>query len=545
MKSVMIFAMILAFTGTTVFGDETTPPPTPGEEQPEVLTRGPVNEAFAQPVDLQNQEGLIAPSEPPSSIAENPPDERPSGNQFVWVPGYWAWDSDRNGYIWVSGCWRAAPPGMSWMPGYWAKVPGGWQWVAGFWSPVGTGEIEYLPAPPVIANVEPVIAAPSPDNIWVPPCWYWRNGGYVLRSGYWLVGNPDWVWTPSHYVWTPRGYLFVRGHWDYSLSRRGVLFAPVYFPRSVYVRPGFTFSLGVVVDTGAFQFSLFSRPSYCHYYFGDYYDDVYVSIGIFPRYECERRHIWYDPIYYHEKWKHHRDEPKWEEHERHEYDMRRADKDLRPPRTYHEMENRLARLPEAQRKEIRMAEPINTVVNEKKTAFKFERIKPDTMQKINTDATEVRKYRDERSKWESNKGRTPEFKDQKVQVKEQPQIKEQKMDNKETRPQEKEQKMENRNTRPPEREQKAENKDVRPPQQNEQKVQSPKEPERIKVPPSPVVEKHSVMNVFRKGPPSRPSDEQKADDKNIRDNSGNRDNKTNQDNKDNRDNRRDRRDRNN
>ena len=31
------------------------------------------------------------------------------GAQFVWVPGYWSWDADRNGYIWVSACWRAAP----------------------------------------------------------------------------------------------------------------------------------------------------------------------------------------------------------------------------------------------------------------------------------------------------------------------------------------------------------------------------------------------------------------------------------------------------
>ena len=34
---------------------------------------------------------------------------------------------------------------------------------------------------------------------------------------------------PAHYVWTPRGYVFVDGYYDYSVARRGVLFAPVYF----------------------------------------------------------------------------------------------------------------------------------------------------------------------------------------------------------------------------------------------------------------------------------------------------------------------------
>ena len=43
-----------------------SPPPVPEAEEPEILTRGPVNEAFAQPVALENQQGLIAPVEPPT-----------------------------------------------------------------------------------------------------------------------------------------------------------------------------------------------------------------------------------------------------------------------------------------------------------------------------------------------------------------------------------------------------------------------------------------------------------------------------------------------
>ena len=219
--------------------EQTAPPPTPAQEQPEVLTRGPVHEAFAEPVNLQVQAGLVAPTQPPANIEEIPPAERPPGRQFVWVPGYWSWDADRNNYIWVSACWRAAPPNMYWVPGYW--VTGGRRLGVGSrFLGAGRRSGDRVSAGP--AGGRRCAAAdgppPSPDNIWVPPCWYWYQGQYVRRPGYWLAAQPDWVWVPSHYVWTPRGYVFVAGHWDYSLERRGVLFAPVYFPRSVYARCG-------------------------------------------------------------------------------------------------------------------------------------------------------------------------------------------------------------------------------------------------------------------------------------------------------------------
>jgi hypothetical protein len=203
-------------------GASDNPPAVPAQEQPEVLSRGPVHEAFAEPVTLQQQSGLIASERPPQDIVEVPPNERPQGQQFVWIPGYWSWDADRNGYIWVSACWRVAPPKMSWVPGYWSQVSGGWEWIAGFWTPVGVKEIEYLSAPPTVGDLEPYGPAPSTDTIWVPPCMYWIQGQYVRRAGYWLAAQSDWVWVPAHYVSTPRGYIFAAGHWDYSLERRGV-----------------------------------------------------------------------------------------------------------------------------------------------------------------------------------------------------------------------------------------------------------------------------------------------------------------------------------
>ena len=414
MKTAIMIVITLALAASPLYGTAeqpppvsssenlSTPPPTPAQEQPEVLTRGPVHESFAEPVNLQVQAGLLVPSQPPPNIEEIPPVEKPAGEQFIWVPGYWSWDGDRSSFIWVNGCWRVAPPNMYWVPGYWAQVANGWEWIAGFWALSGVREIEYLPAPPAFDDVQPPGPLPSPDSIWVPSCQYWYQGHYVRRPGYWLVACAGWVWVPSHYVWTPRGYIFVAGYWDYSLERRGVLFAPVYFPRSVYGRPGFSYSPSIVINIGLLQFSLFTYPRYCHYYFGDYYDDVYLSIGIYPRFESERVHTWYDPIYVYDRWHHRKDEPRWEERERHEYELRRDNKDLRPPRTYHEMETRGAKLPELQRRNFEVAQPLTAVVAaSREVPLKFEHINTKTQQKLATQATTVHKFREERKHWES------------------------------------------------------------------------------------------------------------------------------------------------
>ena len=403
MKTAIVLVITTVFAVAPLYGEDSTqPPPTPAQEHPAVLTRGPVHEAFAEPVDLNTQPGVMAPTQPPANIVENPPSDKPVGDQYVWVPGYWAWDSERNDYIWVSGCWRAAPPGRYWMPGYWSKTDQGWTWVPGFWAQVSdVQQIEYLPAPPAIADVEPPGAPPTDDNIWVPPCWYWYQGQYIWRNGYWLAAQEGWLWTPSHYVCTPRGYVFVAGNWDYPLRSRGVLFAPVYIPRHVWERPGFSLSLGVAVDIGALQLNLFTCPRYSHFYFGDYYDDFYIGIGIFPQFECESRHSWYDPIYEHDRWSH-RADLRWEEHERHDYELRRTDKDMRPPRTYREMEQQMGKLPKAKQKDIRMARTMDKIVADKKSPMKFETINTDARQKISTGATELHKFGEERSKWESS-----------------------------------------------------------------------------------------------------------------------------------------------
>ncbi len=221
------------------------------------------------------------------------------------------------------------------------------------------------------------------------------------RPGYWLAANRDWVWAPSHYVWTPRGYVFCEGHWDYPLEDRGVLFAPVYFPASVYGRADYRYSPSIVLDLGVLSVSLFTYPRYSHYYFGDYYDDSYVNIGIYPRDDVDRLHTWYDPTFVHDRWDH-RNESGWVQNERHQYDVRHADVALRPPRTYQDMETRQAdKSPDQQRNTPQIARPLTVVVANKQTSVKFEHIDAKAQQTIVTQTTAVHTFTAERNRRES------------------------------------------------------------------------------------------------------------------------------------------------
>ena len=70
--------IVLALAVGRLYGGDTNQaPPIPEQEQPEVLTSGPVHEAFAEPVNVQVQAGLVVPDEPPAKIQELPPAEKP------------------------------------------------------------------------------------------------------------------------------------------------------------------------------------------------------------------------------------------------------------------------------------------------------------------------------------------------------------------------------------------------------------------------------------------------------------------------------------
>jgi len=387
--------------------DTSTPPPMPAAELPagsELLTRGPVHEAFAKPVSTDPQAPLVIYQAPPAPVQEMPPVEKPDGANIVWVPGYWAWDTDRNDFIWVSGCWRNAPPNTYWVPGHWLQLDSGWEWITGFWRPViadAQPDIVYLPTPPSAFELDAPEAPPTPDQIWVPGCWYWSDGQYIQRHGYWMASQVGWVWVPSHYAWTPRGCVFSPGHWDYDLDNRGVLFSPVYFPAGVRVQVGFVFSPGLCVDLGMLRLNLFVNPRYNHYCFGDYYDASYQRAGIYPWYQCQTSHSWYDPLFVHDQWQYGRTDANWAKRQSQQFKQLQSNRALRPAHTYTELQAQRERLPAAQRQERLLAEPIRTYAAAQSTPMKFERISNTERQQLTVRTAEASNLRNQRSSWEA------------------------------------------------------------------------------------------------------------------------------------------------
>jgi hypothetical protein len=368
-----------------------------GDNEPgvEVLTRGPVHEAFAGVVSYNPEPGIVVTTPPPDPIEEIPPEEKPEGDDVAWIPGYWGWDDERNDYLWISGTWRALPPGREWMAGYWRDTGQGYQWISGYWADATEQETTYLPPPPMTLEVGANLDAPSDDYSWTPGCWVWQQDRYAWRAGYWAQGRSDWVWVPANYVWTPRGVIFVEGFWDYPVEQRGLLFAPVHYESREYARRGYTYSPRIVINLSAFTDNLFVRPSYHHYYFGDYYDSRYDQGGFYASYSFQSSRHGYDPFYSHDRWEH-RSDREWENHFQAAYQDRRQHEAARPPRTWAAQLTINTRPVAGGQIRISMAAPIEQLATRKDNPVRFQPLAQGDRQQLAQRGREVQQSRDQR-----------------------------------------------------------------------------------------------------------------------------------------------------
>jgi hypothetical protein len=72
---------------------------------------------------------VVLKAPPPLRIEVTPP--RPSV-KHVWVPGYWAWES--NAYVWLPGAWMAPPePSAVWVAPRLEKRSGVNVFISGYW----------------------------------------------------------------------------------------------------------------------------------------------------------------------------------------------------------------------------------------------------------------------------------------------------------------------------------------------------------------------------------------------------------------------------
>jgi len=393
---VTIVVVLIAGLSRSTAHAQPVPPPRPdNEEGVQVLTRGPVHEAFAETVSYDPEPGIVVAVAPPNPIEEVPPSQRPEGVNVVWIPGYTAWDDERNDFLWVSGVWRAPPPGRQWVSGYWGRSSLGFQWTSGYWGDAQVDETEYLPEPPETVEVGPSAPPLSADQSWIPGSWIWLQGRYVWRPGYWVMFEPDWDWIPAHFTWTPRGYVFVDGYWDYSVARRGVLFAPIYFDPGVYSRRYYHYSPSVVISLSVFTDHLFVRPRYSHYYFGDYYDVSYQNAGFYSRLAFHSSRYGYDPIFAHERWRH-RDDRDWGRRVEDEFHNRRDHIEARPPRTWTAQRTRDTSGVKSREDGPVIAASLDQWVKINDRSMRFKAVHTAEEQDLAQRGTEVRKFREER-----------------------------------------------------------------------------------------------------------------------------------------------------
>ena len=369
----------------------------------EVMTRGPVHEAFAATVSYDPEPGILVDVQSPPAIEEIPPDQRLEGENVTWIPGYWAWDEDSNDFLWISGIWRNLPPGRQWVPGYWAQADGRYQWTSGYWEDAEVAEVAYLPKPPRSVEAGPNIEAPSRDVSWLPGSWAWQDDRYAWRAGYWVPVRENWIWIPSYYRWTPRGYVCVDGYWDYAIARRGVVFAPVRFGRNVYSRPGFHYSPTTVISLTVFVNHLFLRPSYGHYYFGDYYGSSYHDHGYYASYSYGSGRRGCDPIYNHYRWEN-RNDRNWDRQRREYFEHRRDHENARPPRTWAALNS----IPEAERRaeNFGVAQPLDRLVSSSDGGRqRFQAVDKTDRERFVSQRQEIGKFARERQQLETREAK--------------------------------------------------------------------------------------------------------------------------------------------
>jgi hypothetical protein len=300
----------------------------------EVLARGPLHEAYAQPVNSRPGPGAIIPKQPPGQVTELPPDQKPEG-AVVWIPGYWAWDGDRSDFIWISGFWRVPPEGQRWLQGHWQEVDGGWIWVAGFWISEAVAQVQYLPPPPPPLDEEPPTPATEENSTFVPGCWVYQEMVYKWRPGHWVPFRSGRIWVPARYVWTTIGFIFLEGYWDRPLDECGIVFAPVYFGRDWWAKSDHRFCPQLIVNCDFLIGALFIGPDGIHFFFGDYFDDLHAGQGYGMWPDVMRKRGAYDPNFdYYRRL--HSSDPQWEKDLRELYRGRTAGDVPRPPHSFNE-----------------------------------------------------------------------------------------------------------------------------------------------------------------------------------------------------------------
>jgi hypothetical protein len=78
------------------------------------------------------QPGYTVLNQPPPAAIDEPVPAAREG--YVWVPGYWRWNSKKRTHDWVKGRWIKERRGWHYVPEEWVDIGNRWQFNPGHWA---------------------------------------------------------------------------------------------------------------------------------------------------------------------------------------------------------------------------------------------------------------------------------------------------------------------------------------------------------------------------------------------------------------------------
>ena len=180
----------------------------------------------------------------------------------------------------------------------------------------------------------PELPPARPRFPWAPGSWVWNQNRYVWQPGYWVQAKPNWVWIPAATSRPPAATSTTTATGT-TRSSGGAGLRPGRLRPSAYAQPSFAYSPSIVLPVAGLLSSLFVRPSYGQYYFGDYYNAASQRprSGYVPWFGLQQNRLGYDPLYASMSALNAR-QPGWDRGIREEYQHRLDNRQLRPASTF-------------------------------------------------------------------------------------------------------------------------------------------------------------------------------------------------------------------